>query len=169
VKILKPFLDKNVFANLKSKILADTVPWYCINSVTFNNDNKVSKANTSKFDLTNFYYIHVVYEQHAPRSTLFEFFEPVLKALDAHSLLRIKINMYPRTESVHEHLPHFDYIYSNKACIIYLNSCDGYTKINDNIVNSVENTAVVFDGSTVHNSTTCTNDRFRLTINLNYY
>ena len=85
-------------------------------------------------------------------------------------MLRVKANLYPNTETLHEHPMHWDYSYSHSAAILSLNTCDGYTKIKemDTKYPSVANTLLEFDTSKDHCSTTTTNAVGRFNININY-
>ena len=84
-------------------------------------------------------------------------------------LLRVKANMYPSTDKIFEHAPHVDYDYSVKGAILSLNTCDGFTRLEDGTkVDSVANRMLFFDSSRPHNSSTTTNVQTRINININY-
>ena len=86
-----------------------------------------------------------------------------------HSLLRIKGNFYPHTETLKEHAGHRDYLYSNTGALYSLNTCDGFTKLYDGTkIDSVANRMLIFDASTVHNSSTTTTAAARFNINFNF-
>ena len=85
------------------------------------------------------------------------------------SLLRIKLNFYPHTETLKEHGQHVDYDFSCYGAIFSLNTCDGFTRLNDGTkIDSVENRILFFDPSLKHNSTTTTNSSGRWNINFNF-
>jgi hypothetical protein len=85
------------------------------------------------------------------------------------SLDRIKINFYPNTSELHEHDMHRDYAHTHKGALLSLNTCDGYTKLEDGIkYPSVANTLLKFDTGKKHCSTTTTNAIGRFNININY-
>ena len=78
--------------------------------------------------------------------------------------------MYPNTQEIYEHGKHTDYDFSHKAAILYINTCDGYTKLADGTkIDSVENRMLLFDASTPHQSTTTSNTTARFNINFNYF
>ena len=57
-----------------------------------------------------------------------------------------------------------------KTAIYYVNSNDGYTKFETGeIVESVGNRLVIFDGRTKHCGSTHTNQKYRIVINFNYF
>ena len=161
MKIIDNYFDTNLVADITKTILRSDFPWYYLPAVADKNEVE---------SLHNFYYVHSVYSKFKPNSQLFEdFFLPIIEQLGVKSLIRIKINMYPKTDVVYEHGEHIDYDFKHNGCVLYLNNCDGYTKIGKSIVNSVENRVVLFDPSLPHNSSTCTTNRFRLTVNFNYF
>ena len=86
-----------------------------------------------------------------------------------HSLLRIKGNFYPHTETLREHTGHQDYLFSHTGALYSLNTCNGFTKLYDGTeIPSVANRILIFDSSTIHNSSTTTNAAGRFNINFNF-
>ena len=88
--------------------------------------------------------------------------------IECKKLIRIKANFYPHTERVEEHAPHSDYDFEHAGAVYSLNSCDGYTRIEEQRVDSVENRMVFFNASKLHNSTTTSNAKGRFNINFNF-
>ena len=83
--------------------------------------------------------------------------------------MRAKVNLYLKTTKIIEHAKHVDYPIPHKGAIIYLNTCDGYTRLHDGTkIESVENRLLLFDSSKLHNSTSTTNSLGRYNININY-
>jgi hypothetical protein len=121
----------------------------------------------------NWYATHLLYDNDIPNSEHFKsiyniFIPKFSESIGFKSLLRIKVNMYPHTEKLHENAMHTDLPFSHNAAVFSLNTCDGFTRmVNGNQVNSVKNRIVIFDGSTSHNSTTTTN-KARYNINFNW-
>ena len=126
-----------------------------------------SKSYIEKNNL--FYMTHMFYDQNAPMSSLYESLIPVLEKLEVKCLIRIKANLYPNTEILHEHPMHADYSFFHSAAVLSLNTCDGYTKLKDGTkIDSVANRILLFDPGEEHCSTTTTNDPARFNININY-
>ena len=95
---------------------------------------------------------------------------PTIKRLDFKALIRIKINMFPNTETLKEHGMHVDYKFPHKGALFSINTCDGYTKLEDGTkIDSVANRMLLFDASKPHTSTTTTNQTVRVNINFNYF
>ena len=150
------------FEEIKKELYSVSFPWYYQDFVAYDSDNK----------LGNYYHVHNLYEY--PKGILsdrYELFKPVLKKLKAKSLIKIKANLYPRTEKIHKHGLHIDQSFKCKTALIYMNTCDGYTylKKTDKKVMSVANRVLHFNSNDEHHSTTTTNADVRMTVNINYF
>ena len=103
-------------------------------------------------------------------SPFFDYILPVLNKLDIKSLIRIKANLFPNSEKIYEHEMHVDYSWTHKAAILYINTCNGYTKLaNGTKIDSVANRVLLFDASKPHCSTTTSDTTARFNINFNYF
>ena len=173
-KVIDNFLDEEYFNFLEilfterglEKEGNPLMPW-CLNT------NIVSgtgiKKPASKIDKL-FYMTHMLYAGNTPQSPFYEKLVPLLEKLKARCLIRIKANLYPNTEILHEHSMHTDYDFSHSAAILSLNTCNGYTKLKDSTkIDSVANRVLLFDASEEHCSTTTTNVYARINININYF
>ncbi len=113
---------------------------------------------------------HVFYSNSVPKSEFFNELVPLLQKLGARCLIRIKGNLYPNTEILHEHPMHFDYKFCHSGAILSLNTCDGYTKLKDGTkIESVANRMVIFPANIKHTGTTCSDEKRRVVINFNYF
>ena len=169
-KVIDNFLDEVYFNSLtflicdkdRSRKRGDAPPefsWY------FQSDIEGIDGVPGKL----FYMTHMIYEDNKPTSKFYDAMFPLLDKLEVNCLLRIKANLYPRTETVHEHRKHSDKDYPHSGAILYLNTCDGYTKLHDGTkVDSVANRVLLFDPSEEHCSTTTSNEPARFNININY-
>ena len=160
MKIIKNYLDKKDFEQLKTTVFNNDFPFYYCDTVAYSYDDK---------KLTDFYFGHVIYEYLTPKSNHFTIFGPLLTKLQVKALVRVKVNMYTRTEEIIKHNMHIDYKFEHKGAILSLNSCNGGTWIEDQFVQSQENQIVLFDPSKPHCSTTCTDDHVRVNIIINYF
>jgi|TARA_R100001460_G_C3464860_1_gene166413 hypothetical protein len=158
-KIVDNFLPTKNFNFLQKIIMEDQkIPYYYNDSVAIKNDKQ------------GVYFSHMVFEL-TSRSELFQDIRENLieKIPDLFALRRIKINLYPSTENLVVHNSHFDYKVSHKGLLLCLNTCDGYTMLEDGKkIDSIENRALFFDPSKLHSSTNCTNKKARFNININY-
>lgn len=157
-KIIKDFTDLNLIYKIRSDLLGSEFPWYFTPYV----------AETNSGD--GLYFSHLIYNNFSPTSQYFQDFIPILNFLGVKSIVRIKANLFPKSERLIKHDWHSDYTFSHKGAVIYMNDNDGFTILEDGTeIKSVENTVLLFDPSIKHRSTNCTDQKVRLTINLNYF
>ena len=116
------------------------------------------------------YFTHTIYDDFRSFSPLWGILKDiVVKFPDFKTILRAKVNLYPKQQKIVEHPSHVDQNFPAKGAILYLNTCDGFTRIGeDTIVESVENRLLLFDSSKPHNSTSTTTPPGRFNINVNY-
>ena len=164
-KVIDNFLDEGYFDTLvtlftdKEKTGNEVLPWFLSSNIAY--DNVVED--------TFFYMTHVIYNENKPNSNYYEIIIPLLDKLKARCLIRVKANLYPNTERLHEHPMHIDRDFSHSGAILSLNTCDGYTKLKDGTkIDSVANRVLLIDPSEEHCSTTTTNVSARINININY-
>jgi len=178
MKVIDNFLPKEEFNDLRDYISSTIFPWYFSSDVAYTDDYKgeeqkfANAPRTYEQEQWSFYSIHTIYANHQLKSSkeLWKKVEPLLGKTSVKSLLRMKVNMYPKTPKVIHHSDHLDYPWSHNGAIFYLNDNDGITVLNDGTeVESVANRILLFDSSKPHHSTTCTNSERRLNINFNYF
>lgn len=165
-EIIDNFLDQSDFDLLKDNILnGGDFPWYMRIGVSDHTSND------------GYFFTHVFYDNFQVVSNYFNIISPLLDKIDPLSLVRIKANFYPSTPKIIKHEPHVDFMDENenpipcKACLFYVNSNNGKTIFESGEeIESIENRALFFDPSILHQSTTCTNDSVgRFNINFNYF
>ncbi len=166
--VIDNFLPQEQFEEVRDSIMYHfDFPWYIHKRV-----NTVGKNCTEEY--WNWYATHTFYRNDYATSQqchrIYDIFIPRFVEMNIyHSLLRIKGNFYPHTETLKEHAVHRDYLYSNTGALYSLNTCDGYTKLCDGTkIPSVANRILIFDSSIIHNSTTTTNAAGRFNINFNF-
>ena len=159
-EVIDNFLDKEYFDSLVAYFFNEQTTWNMITDFV------------EKDEIQNklFFIVHGIYAGWQPRSTAFDKIFPLLQKLEANHFLRIKANLYPSSETLHEHTMHVDFDYSHCTALFSLNTCDGYTKLKDGTqINSVANRILLFDASEEHCSTTTTDTFARVNININYF
>ena len=129
-----------------------------------------TKLNDNQTNNNDTYFVQNIYQNHIPLTFLWEDIAYILdKYLHATGVLRAKANLYLKTPEIVEHAKHVDFDIPHKGAIIYLNTCDGFTRLDDGTkIESVENRLLLFDSSKLHNSTSTTNAIGRYNININY-
>ena len=171
MEIIDNFLQQDNFDTIASTIMSKGFPWY--------HQDDVAYKDEVKEDMT-FYSTHWLYKDDKPRfDTSLELIMPILKRLGSmndnyklRTLVRVKLNSYPNQNKFIEHPWHEDFEPNTlpyKACLLSLNTCDGYTKFKDGTkIESVSNRAILFDPCISHHSTNTTNQTRRINININY-
>ena len=160
MKVIPNFLPEDYFARIeKSLVWNPGFPYYLLD-----------KCNSSQTDESQWMMCHTGYLEDTARSDLHAGMLDAFKLIpDFRTLIRLKANFYPQTPEIVEHAQHVDFEYSHNGGILSLNTCDGFTRLEDGTkVLSVRNQLLIFDGSTLHNSTTTTNAKGRFNININY-
>ena len=170
-KVIDNFLPSLLFNEIKSTIVFNiSFPLFISTGVVVEDSEEYSLNKNS----WNYYFVHLLYYDHKPYSQFYEelssrFLPSLYEKCDLKSLMRMKINYYPHTETLREHGKHQDDTYSHKAAVFSLNTCDGFTRMEDGTkIDSVENRLLIFDGMSFHNSSTTTNTKGRYNINLNF-
>ena len=167
IEIIDNFLDSFEFEELKTKMQSQHMLWSYSNIL-----NKDKFIDIICNDLDNHIMAHLIYDQFCPLSDCFYWMKPIFDSakIDIKSLVRIKANLYLRTNERIVHGYHTDYPFECKTAIFSLNSNDGLTKFeNGQEVESVENRMIIFNGTLKHTGTTCTNQKTRININFNYF
>ena len=161
-KIIDNFLEKEKFDSLTNIVFSEYFPYYFQENI---NDLYINADKDNHFYLT-----HILYNHNKNNSSSFDNFYFLLDKINAKSLIRMKINCYPKTHKLEIHKSHLDYDFKHKGCILYFNDCDGYTILKDGTkIESIANRALFFDPSLVHSSTSCTDKKARFNININYF
>ena len=159
MEIIDNYLARDLFNIIQDTILtSQNTPWF------LNKD--ASGQGVEKYP----YFTHLLHADHKINSNHFnQCIVPILFMFGANAVIRVKANMYPRTDTLYHYHDHSDYDYPHKAAILYLNTNDGYTVIGDTKVESIANRLLRFDATEMHHSTTCTDQQFRANINFNYF
>ena len=161
--VIDNFLSKDDFERLKNIVMNPFTAYFFQSDV---NDNH-------KDEDLSIYFTHSLFNQKDDviYSNLYHNFRKTFwDALNIESLIRMKINCYPRTSKIEVHEAHQDYPFSHKACLYSFNTCDGATILEDGTkIKSVANRALLFDAHTHHSSTTTTDVKARFNVNINYF
>ena len=157
MKIIDNFLPMNYFQIIQ-EMLATDFPWYYGDGCDY-------PTSTVK-DMFHFY--HCFYERDTP-SIFFDLVKPCIPLLGAHNLLRVKANLQTRTLFNRNGGYHTDPWPDVTTAILYINTCNGYTKFKKGgKVKSVANRMVIFDSNSMHAGFTCTDEKRRVVVNFNY-
>lgn len=162
IEVIDNFLDISDFRKISSKILRYDFPWFFY-----------SHINTPEetYSDYNFQFVCPLYWDLASINGGIDFLRPIFQKLKVRSLIRVKCNLNVRTKDLVQYDFHVDYHFpDSKTAILYLNTNDGYTLFETGAkVESVENRLVKFNTIIPHTGTTCTNEKRRVLININYF
>jgi len=191
---MKPIIIDNFLKEEDFKALTDLI---CNtnhkNTWSYGLYNRAGEQRILKPLITDYFFTHIFYIDGIPCSEHWpsmQHFVEKIQTIDEESgrrsgsshwqfqggkikaVLRIRANLFVNTSTLYEYPLHTDYLFSHTAAILSLNTCDGYTGVEDEdgIVqkyNSVANRVLIFDASERHCSTTTsdTNARFNLIMN----
>tara|TARA_R100001480_G_scaffold36982_2_gene49757 strand:- start:2866 stop:3351 length:486 start_codon:yes stop_codon:yes gene_type:complete len=161
MKTEQDFLIKEIFNNIKNNIIHDNFfPWFLKEKLNENQENSALDS----------YFTHSFYLNNNINSDKFNLIKPLIEKLKAKALLRVVANFYYRTDKIVEHPMHCDYQFPHKGALLSLNTCDGFTILEDGTrVPSVENQLLHLATDKPHASTSTTNAKGRFNIIVNYF
>ncbi len=111
MECVNDFLDKELFKKIQDDIFdKDSTPWFCIPDISGEGQEKDA------------YFCHMLYDQERPCSNKYWIAEALKFVINARSLIRVKVNLYPRTDTLVHHTPHTDYDFDHKAAVLSLST-----------------------------------------------
>ena len=166
IKVIDNFLDPNLFKSIQSYLMSSDFPWYWNPYVASYNE----EIHNLKNPLNNFQFTHTFYQYNEPCSDGYKLIKHVIERLDAKSLIAAKCNLLPRLNEIEEHGYHTDFDFPCNTGVLYINTCNGYTKFESTgeKVYSVENRFVMFPSHVSHTGSSCTDQKSRLVLNINW-
>ena len=170
----------NSLYNIQDNVLDERDLNDILNNFMFNMDQKEGVHNfvdakpvpwhVTKHNSTSIHFYHLIYDQQNITSQWFNILGPVLYELNPKSLVRIKVNLFPKTIEIEEHGYNVDFPFECTTSIFYLNTNNGYTKFEDGtVVESISNRLLTFSTLCKHTSSSCTDVEARVNINFNYF
>ena len=161
MKVIKNFLPKETYQNIKQVIFSENFPWFFHEEILSPKDSIGQKSC--------FQFVHNFYANKEPFSQYYKLLVPILDIIKPISLLRIKANLNTQTEKIIETGLHKDTEDARlQSGVFFLNDCDGYCRINDKKIFSEDNKMVFFNSNTNHTGSTTTNKKRRVLINFIY-
>jgi len=168
LEVIDNFLDESQFKYIEHIMMGDTFPWYYSDAINLNPD----LADEPKYDYQLF---NTLYAAPAHKSEQFKLINSIINKINPRILLRVKANFAPANDRIIEQGMHQDVQVGEDlldmctTAVLYLNSNNGYTKFeNGDTVASVRNRFVSFPSKMFHTGTTCTDEKCRIVLNLNY-
>lgn len=163
IKIIDDFLSKDDFSAIQNYLMGDQIEWIYNPFVDYPDPSK-----------DDFQFTHSFYRMNVGRvDNNFDILLPFLNKLGVNNIISIKANLLPKHSINRKHEYHIDVptiiSHKPKTAILYINTNDGYTIFEDGTkVSSIENRVVSFDANMMHTGTTCTDEKVRILINVNY-
>lgn len=163
-EIIDNALSPEHFGQLKDYMM-NHCDWYFQENITADSEEKVFPFS---YFYHTFYQLEQNYQVHVSRD--YPLLLPILEILKPNSLVRIKGNQYINQNQFVNHGKHYDSPHDLSIAVFYVNTNNGYTLLEDGTkIESVENRLALFKSNILHNSTNCTDDWRRITINFNYF
>ena len=161
ITIYNDFLSESDFKPIRNFFFGPDISWrWC--------DNKSEPAECDELD--NYQFYHMLYEYNEIKSDAAQLLVPILDKLNSEKLIREKVKCNQRHTKIVKHGFHIDQPFDCITAIYYINTNDGFTEFqNGDTIESVENRLVTFPSRLHHTGTTCTNQKRRIVINLNYH
>lgn len=170
MKIFDNFLDEGAFEKLDLAIMGQRMTWHF---APFTAGKYESNGGPDQF-----FFGHTIYQNHTWTSGLSKDLAPLIQKIGPMALHMVRANLMTKSNShveseFHSDLdlnsPTLDKVAQWTTAIFYINDCDGYTKLETGeIIESRQNRLLTFPANIRHLGATCTNEKRRVLINLNY-
>ena len=159
-KIEDNFLSDFEHKQIENTLTNNDFPWYFNSYVAIKND----------FDRGDFYFEHIFYRDYTINSNFFSLLVPIIDRIKPKALIYVKANLYTNVGKSLSNDLHVDQHYPHNGALYYVNTNNGFTGLEDGTkIESKANRMLFFDSSKPHHSTHCTDQKVRVTININYF
>ena len=161
--IIDNFLEEEYFNTLQKLFTGPDFTWYYTSNVVYGGE-----------DTYHFFLTHMLYDFNVALSPHFDILIPLLEKIETEnavrSLVRIRVNFFPHTQTIYEHPMHVDKDFECSAVVLSLNTCNGYTRLeeDDSKVESIANRALFMDAGKRHCSSTTTDEKVRFNLTVTY-
>ena len=153
MKVIDDFLPN--FKALKTLVMGHHFPWNY-------NDSILPPDHAGYKPLPQF--IHYFLYENGEPGPYYSHIRDCLNYFEGRPL-RVKANLTMHNGDGGYHID----IPNCTTAILYMNTCEGYTKFKDgSIIDSIENRMVIFDSNLEHSGFTNTDGKRRVVINFNY-
>jgi hypothetical protein len=161
-EIIDNFLPPSDFLNIKNTMFSNAFPWHYNPSILdYPNAESLEKL---------YFFTHKFYRDYVPSSNYISILDPIIKKLNAKSLIKIQANLYPNVNKYIESKFHRDYDFSHKGGVFYLNTNNGFTELEGGTkIESIENRILLHDPFEFHKIVPCTDEKVRIVIVFNYF
>jgi len=154
-------LNLNDYQKIKKTMSSANFPWY------FNESSLHGEVGSGIKEKNIFQFTHTFLQDGIISSNM-NILEPLLPELNAVTFFRIKANLNTQTSKIIETGEHTDEDKRFTSAVFFLNSCNGYCKIDNKKIKSEDNKMVIFNSNKKHTGSTCTDVDRRMLINFVY-
>lgn len=156
IKYFDNHISENDMQWLEKELFSENFPYYYQSSITSFDNEYMFTHNLIKDCKSNSDWAEPILSK-------------IMEKISHQQIIRAKVNLYSKTDKIVVHPFHTDSDIEHKVALFYINTNDGYTEFESTErVNSNRNRILFFDGNKRHRSTTCTNSKIRINININY-
>ena len=157
IQVIDNFLERDDFMFVKDALMGDEIPWFYNDCVSDMGDKEC-------------YFTHRFYNEEVGQTPGYQVVSKLIEKLKCKKLIRVKGNLYMSTIKSKKHAYHKDMDNKHKGCLLYINTNNGYNYFKEERkkIKPKENRAVFFNPSIEHCSSTCTDEKRRITINVKY-
>ncbi len=154
VDVIDNLLDQTDYFNLSNAVLDKGFPWY---------------FSASKVEDSYPQFVHTFVYNSAITSDYIKYLDPIFKKLNVKRLFRVKLNYTSKTSKIIDYAFHQDVNIACKTAVYYINTNNGYTRIKDGEdIASKANRIAIFNSSLEHAGSSCTDQNYRIILNINY-
>lgn len=173
--VVDNFLPTDLFKHIETCVLSDK-NWEITRGVAYKDEDSSIDKGDPRY-LQNIQTVNVVYNRDRVQNDfLIDVVQPVLNKLKVVHLIRIKFNITYAVSSqdndlfYHRDLDEDVYCKGMKIAVLNFTDCDGGTIFKENkaFVQSAANRAIVFNADEEHSGVHCTDERYRLVMNVVY-
>jgi|TARA_B100001996_G_C18397878_1_gene491729 hypothetical protein len=164
-QVIDNFLSYPQYKQLKEVMTSSDFPWYFTPYVA---STTPEQNNEDAYQFVHPFWMNKMgfYNPNTDKIS------DILMKINPQVLLKCKANLQPKSHNVRPHEWHTDFtppLADWTTAIYYMNDNNGYTEFKDgDIINSVANRIVFFNGLNEHRGTTCTDTKARIVINFNF-
>ena len=161
--IIDNALTKEASKEIQHHMLSADFQWY------YNDKVLLLEPDQEFIELYNFQFTHNFMRDGQVNSDWWYLILPLINKIDAKDIIKVKANLNPVADKITQHGLHTDRVVCDTTAVYYVNTNNGMTVFEDGTaVASRANRLLIFDSSLRHTGTTCTDEKVRCVINLNY-
>jgi hypothetical protein len=157
-KIINNFLEKDILDNFKNILFSNNIEWFFLPHMTRED---------------HYFFNHCFYNNFVPRSPYYlGYIEPILIKLKVNAVCEVRANLQLKGKNQYQSGFHVDRPFECKTAILYMNTCNGYTILDENKkikIYSEENKMLIFNSQIKHAAMSQTDVDRRIVINFNFF